>query len=125
MSYSILSIDKSMAKEFVFTKDLSNSSVILHHAKPEKHDTHLDRIDSIKSEDLKHFFEEVASKLTEVENILLAGPGMAKTQFKNHLLSHHSALAKRIVGEITTDHPSDAELIALGKKYFQTHKPKH
>lgn len=125
MSYSILSIDKSMAKEFVFTTGLSGSSIIPHHVKPEKHDTHPDRVDSIKSEDLKHFFEEVASKLTEVESILLAGPGMTKTQFKNHLQSHHSALAKRIVGEITTDHPSDAELIALGKKYFQTHKSKH
>ncbi|PJZ25678.1 eRF1 domain 2 [Leptospira hartskeerlii] len=125
MSYSILSIDKSMAKEFVFKKDLSSSSIILHHAKPEKHDTHLDRIDGIKSEDLKHFFEDVVSNLTTVESILLAGPGMAKTQFKNHLEAHHSALAKRIIGEITTDHPTDAELIALGKKYFQTHKFKH
>ncbi len=111
-----------MAKEFVFAEDHSNSSVILHHAKPEKHDTHLDRIDGIKSEDLKHFFEEVASKLTKVDNILLTGPGMAKTQFKNHLEVHHSDLAKKIIGEIATDHPTDAELIALGKNIFKLTK---
>ncbi|GBF40339.1 eRF1 domain 2 [Leptospira johnsonii] len=125
MSQSIIWIDKTQAKEFVLSKDHTSSSIILHQAKPERHDNHLDRIDDIRSEDLKHFFEDIVSRLTHVENILLAGPGIAKTLFKNHLEDHHSNLAKKIVAEITTDHPTDPEIITLGKKYFETHRVKH
>jgi stalled ribosome rescue protein Dom34 len=69
---------------------------------------------------MESFFHEIIEKIKAAEEILLTGPGLAKNHFKTHLESHHhQEINKKIVGVETSDHPSDNQLQAFGKKFFK------
>jgi len=65
------------------------------------------------------FFDEVADGLGEAKEILLVGPGAAKTELHKDLRVRHPAVARCIVAVETADHPSDGELLAFARKYFK------
>ena len=70
-------------------------------------------------DDAKRFFHEVARSLEGPQQILLVGPGTAKLAFLRYLHAHDPALESRIVGIETVDHPSDRQLAAYARTYFQ------
>jgi hypothetical protein len=47
------------------------------------------------------------------------GPSTAKLDFSRYLHKHDPALEARIVGIETVDHPSDGQLVAYARKYFE------
>ncbi len=65
------------------------------------------------------FFNDVAAAIADVREILITGPGTAKTAFKRYLAQRHHDIERRIVGLETMDHPSDSELLTYGRKYFR------
>jgi hypothetical protein len=65
------------------------------------------------------YFDEIAGTLDGVGEILITGPAGAKLAFLKHLQSKHPALAAKVVGVETVDHPTDGELVNFAKKYFQ------
>ena len=68
------------------------------------------------------FFHELAGRVNDASEILLIGPGLAKTQFKHHLEQHHhAALAAKVVGIETVDHPTEGEVLARARKFFKAH----
>ena len=69
------------------------------------------------------FFHQVAEHLAGAHQILLVGPGNAKTHFKEHLEQHDRQLEKKVVGVETVDHPTDGQIVALGKRFFRAHLP--
>ena len=75
-------------------------------------------------DDLAHFFVDVAKALKDAEQILLVGPSTAKNQFVNYAKENDRALAAKIVGVETLDHPSDGQLVAYAKKYFHVPDPR-
>ena len=118
MTACILFIDSDHAKLFklgidkVETENLKRTE-IHHHTASDKDKLHKDG---------GHFFNDVASKLKGMKEILLVGPGLAKNHFKTHLEKHHHAeLAKHIVGLETVDHPTDNQIIAVGRKFFKNY----
>lgn len=66
-----------------------------------------------------HFFDEVAVALSNAVEILIVGPGGAKTEFHKDLQARHEAVAKKVIGVESVDHPSEGELLALARKYFR------
>ena len=64
------------------------------------------------------FFDEVVAAVGDTAEVLVVGPGTAKTGFRRHVDAHHRRLAQRIVGVETADHPSDGELLAYARRYF-------
>lgn len=70
-------------------------------------------------EHLRKFYHEVADSLKSTNCMLLAGPGMAKEEFRNHCEDHHPKLAKAIV-EVKNmkDHPSDEEIEKFSHDFF-------
>ena len=64
------------------------------------------------------YFDEVAAMFSDAGEILIAGPANAKTELMQRLQKHHPALAKKIVGVETVDHPSAGELLKFARKYF-------
>jgi stalled ribosome rescue protein Dom34 len=70
------------------------------------------------SADPKHFFDEVAASLADSEEILVVGPSTGKLDFIRYAHRHAPALEHKIVGVETVDHPSDGQLVAHAKKYF-------
>ena len=68
------------------------------------------------------FFAEVTGKLANANEILLIGPGQAKTHFKDHIDKHAHDVGKKVVGVETVDHPTDGQIVALAKKFFKAHQ---
>jgi stalled ribosome rescue protein Dom34 len=69
--------------------------------------------------DDKQFFQEIARSLDATEEILIVGPSTAKLEFIRYAHKHEHALEARIVGLETVDHPSDRQLVAYAKQYFE------
>lgn len=68
------------------------------------------------------FFHELTGSLLNAHEILVIGPGDAKTHFRSHLdKHHHEQLAKKVVGVETVDHPTDGQIVALARKFFKAH----
>lgn len=67
-----------------------------------------------------HFFTNIERKLKDAEQVLILGPGLAKTHFKTHVEKHHTGhLEKKIIGIENCDHPTDAQILAMARKFFQ------
>jgi stalled ribosome rescue protein Dom34 len=67
------------------------------------------------------FYHSVAQALAGVHEILVTGPAQAKDEFKAHCARHDKAIDKAIVGVVASDHPSDAQLVAMARQYFLKH----
>ena len=65
------------------------------------------------------FFEEVAKALGESEEILVLGPSTAKLELMRYMHKHHAATEKKIVGVETVDHPTDRQVVAYARHYFE------
>jgi stalled ribosome rescue protein Dom34 len=72
-----------------------------------------------KAEDSAAFFADVARALNGTHEVLLAGPGLVRNQFRDWCDSHLPAVANAVVDSIASDHPSDAQLVALARQYFK------
>lgn len=68
--------------------------------------------------DALHFFQAIEKALADAAEILVVGPGSAKLELIKHVHKHNQALANRIVGVETVDHPTDGQFIAFARHYF-------
>jgi stalled ribosome rescue protein Dom34 len=64
------------------------------------------------------FFGEVCDALQGINEVLVTGSHTSTADFKHYAEKHRPAAAKQIVGYETVDHPSEAQLVALARKYF-------
>jgi stalled ribosome rescue protein Dom34 len=68
--------------------------------------------------DSAHFFQDVATVLRDADQVLVLGPSTAKLQFLRFLAKQDHALEAKIVGVETVDHPTDRQLVAHARHYF-------
>lgn len=66
----------------------------------------------------EHFYHAVVEALKGAQEILIVGPASAKLHLIKHIHSHDQQLSDKVIGVETVDHPSDAQLIAYARKYF-------
>jgi stalled ribosome rescue protein Dom34 len=64
------------------------------------------------------FFGEVCDALKGITEVLVTGSHTATADFRHYAEKHRAEAAKQIVGYETVDHPSEAQLVALARKYF-------
>lgn len=69
-------------------------------------------------DDAKRFFRDVRRAIDDTEDVLLVGPSKAKLDFFRYVHKHDRDLESRILGIETVDHPTDGQLIAHARKYF-------
>jgi stalled ribosome rescue protein Dom34 len=69
----------------------------------------------------KDYFNQIAKALEGVHEVLLTGPANAKVEFREHCQQHATAISKAIVDVVNTDHPTDAQLVAMARRYFARH----
>jgi stalled ribosome rescue protein Dom34 len=82
-------------------------------------DHHTHQFDSIDHKNQEwHFFQEVATNLADADRLLILGPGVAKHHFRSYLVEHLPALAKKLVGCETVDHPTDNQIAAFAQKFL-------
>lgn len=72
-----------------------------------------------KAEDCAAFFTDIGQALSGSHEVLLTGPGLARTQFRDWSEKHQAAIAGVIVDSVPTDHPTDPQLVALARQYFK------
>jgi stalled ribosome rescue protein Dom34 len=72
-----------------------------------------------KSADLNRYFEDIAQALKNTREVLLTGPGLARTQFRDWCAQHRAAVAEVVVDSVAADHPTDAQLVAMARQYFK------
>lgn len=65
------------------------------------------------------YFADVATALDGTHEVLLAGPGIARNQFRDWAVTHKAAVAETIVDSVSADHPTDNQLVAMARQYFK------
>jgi len=114
MSSYVLWLDSEHAKIFKFLPGKVEPHT-LKRSEPDHH-THAHKEDQSS----EHFFHQVADYLKSATELLIVGPGLAKTHFKTHLEKHHhQQLAQKVLGVESMDHPTDAQIVAAARKSFQ------
>jgi len=114
MHSTIVWIDSKVARVFELAGEDVHRHV--HHRDEPEHSIqpHTPRAAHIE----ERFFHDVAGRLATGRALLVIGPGVAKDQFVHHLQHHHAELARTLVGVESSDHPSDAQIVALARKHF-------
>jgi stalled ribosome rescue protein Dom34 len=67
----------------------------------------------------KAYLSAVADALKPNHEILIVGPGLAKTELSHYIRDEVPALAPRIMGVEAVDHPSEGEVVAFARKFFE------
>jgi hypothetical protein len=64
--------------------------------------------------------EEVAGALTGAKAILILGPGTGRNVLAGYLREHHPRLSTCIWGIEASDHPTDAQIVAHARAFFNS-----
>ena len=64
------------------------------------------------------YLKAVADAAGASHEILITGPGAAKTELMSYLTQHAPETAKRVCGVEALDHPTDNEIVAFARKHF-------
>jgi stalled ribosome rescue protein Dom34 len=92
---------------------------IIHPAKPHKHlHAKSGSIGAGRPSEDKNYYHDIVEALKGAQEILVVGPAQAKLQLIKYLHAHDQAMADKVVGVETIDHPSDGQLVAYARKYF-------
>jgi stalled ribosome rescue protein Dom34 len=116
---AIVWIDHSQARLIQFDDETSVTHVI----HPEGGTPHLhhkaNAIDDGHAPENQAYFHAVGKALASLDEVLLTGPANAKTELMKHLHRHDPALQKKVSAIQTVDHPTDGQLLDLGRRYFR------
>jgi len=112
-------IDKKQARIFHVRPENFDESTVKAPHREVQHPTR-EGGDKNHPQDEQHFFRDVAHALADAREILLVGPSTAKFHFLKYADKHDHALATRIVGVETIDHPTDRQLAAYVRRYLAT-----
>ena len=112
-------MDHHEARIFTAVAGRFEESTVLAHDKrvhphptgPKGHHNHPD--------DAHRFFREIAHALTSADSVLVVGPSTAKREFFRYVHEHERALEPKLAHIEVVDHPTDAQVVALAKRYFR------
>jgi stalled ribosome rescue protein Dom34 len=118
--HAVVWIDHREARVFHFSP-ADVDKLVLHPDHPTKHIHH--KANAIGSGHVAadhEFLHSVAASIADAGAVLITGPANAKTDLVKHIHEHDPRLTKVIAGVETVDHPSDGQLVAHARKYFDT-----
>ena len=117
-NHLVIWLDHREAHIIFFNSELSESKVIKSTA-PQTHLHHKSgSIGSGHASGDQNFYHEIAQLFGSTKEVLIVGPGSAKLELIKHVHHHDAAISKKIIGVETVDHPTDGQLLAFAKKYF-------
>jgi len=115
MNVAVIWIDREHAQLYLLSNDKMERRKFEGHHK-ENHRHVRDSID--KERDEHSFFLDVGNALEGADQILILGPGIAKHHFRNYMTEQKPMLARKIAGVETVDHPSDGQIAAMARKFY-------
>ena len=122
-NHAVVWIDHRTAKIFYLGLDSADERKI--DAKLENEHLHhkANTVGSGKTHDDPTFFPRIGEALEHCEAVLLVGPGNEKTLLLKHLQESGGSHKGRDLHAQPADHPSDREIIALGRRHFHLGEP--
>ena len=125
MKHAVIWIDHKEARIFEIDSDKLEHSIV---DSPGPHiHRHANEVDlRIRNhpDDEHRYFREVARALDHLGQVLLVGPAQTKLHFFRYLHLHDRPLEAKIVGIESADHPTDGQLVAHLRKYFDESPPR-
>ena len=118
--HAVVWIDHHEARIFHFDRD-AVEKLVIRPDNPTQHIHHkANTIGSGHASTSHDYLHTVAQSVADAGAILITGPANAKTELMKHLQEHDPKIAKVVAGVETVDHPSDGQLVALARKYFES-----
>ena len=118
LNHAVIWIDHKEAHVMFLSQEASEAEVI----RSKSTHTHLhhkaNEIGSGKVALDTKYLHSVINAVNESKEILILGPGYAKLELIKHAHKHDAAIAEKIVGVETVDHPTDKEILAYARKFF-------
>jgi stalled ribosome rescue protein Dom34 len=117
-AHAIVWIDHLKAK--IFPMGLSGVGEVVVHAHPDSDNLHhkANVIGSGRAQEDSSFLPKVAESLQSCRDILIVGPGIEKAALLHYLQENRSDLTVTELHAEASDHPTDREIIALGRRRF-------
>jgi hypothetical protein len=117
--HAVIWIDHREARVFHFSRT-DVERLVLHPDHPTKHIHHkANSIGSGHAAEDQDYLRIVAESVADAGSVLITGPANAKTELIKHIHKHDPKRMNVIIGVETVDHPSDAQLVAYARTYFQ------
>ncbi len=116
--HAVVWLDHAEARVFQFNKD-DVEKFMVHGHKHHLHHKAASVMGSGREPADAAFYAEICRALDGSSEILVLGPGAAKLELIRHAHKHQPALEAKILGVETVDHPSDGQIVAYARKYFQ------
>jgi stalled ribosome rescue protein Dom34 len=70
-----------------------------------------------KPNEVTHLYADIAKALEGTHEVLVTGPGLARDEFREWCKQHHAHV--NVVDSVASDHPTDAQLVAMARHYFK------
>ena len=117
-AHAVVWIDHLTARIFPMGKAGVGDVVV--HAHPSSSHLHhkANTIGSGHAAEDRDFLPEVAKALRFCRDILIVGPGIEKTTLLHYLQANRKDLSATQLHAEASDHPTDREVIALGRRRF-------
>ena len=117
--HAVVWLDHAKAVIISYTERESREQTVRSELPPRRAHSDRGQSGSGHARDDVEFFEAVVRVIGDVPEVLIVGPGLAKTSFERYVRKHHLVLASHIVGVATLDHPTGGQILKFGKQYFQ------
>jgi len=118
---AVIWIDHATAKIFAIGLTGVSSSTVHAHLSSSHIHHHANAIGSGHVKQDPAFLQAVAKAVEACDEVLILGPGTEKATLKHYLESIHSKIALRLE---SSDHPTDEEIVAIGRKHFGLSEPR-
>ena len=109
--HAVVHTDHHAAEVLQFDAD----QVLVQKVKAHSHDTGQHH-SGVRTE--HEFFGNVCDALAGIPEVVVAGTHTATEDFKHYVAKHRPQVAPQIVGYEVVDHPTQNQLVALGRKFF-------
>ena len=111
MFQAVVWLDHHSAQVLQFDAEQVQSHTVKSHSHPPRqHGSEL--------RDQHEFYAQVCTALAGIAEVLVTGGNSSLAGFKHCVDKHTPAMAPRVVGYEPADHPSEKQLVALGRSYF-------
>ena len=117
-NHAVVWIDHAEAHVLHFSTDAAKNEKISAHSKHKKVHTKSGIPGSGHSPEDQKYYHEVAHAVADAAEILIVGPSSAKLALMKHMHKHDAAVADKVVGIESIDHPTDGQLLAYARHYF-------
>lgn len=115
----IVWIDRHQAKVFRFNASDVERDVIWPHDRAVHLHHKANTIGSGHAPVDRDFLKRVTEAVSGAGAMMIVGPASAKTELAAHIAVHAPDLSAKVSTVEAADHPSDGELMALARKFFQ------